>query len=65
MKLETIKVSNPSGEGFMIINKSDFKEDVHNLWIDNDVEYNHVVVEATDQETVQQSRRGRPPKAII
>lgn len=68
MKIETIKVFNPSGDGFMIINESDFKEDIHNLWVESAVEYEPVVSEKTEfdiqpqeeKQEAQQAKRGRP-----
>jgi hypothetical protein len=72
MIIETVRVFNPSGDGFMIINKKDFMEDIHKLWVeaaDVVVEELPVVLDGSgnqlDPVTPQNAntiKRGRPFK---
>lgn len=72
MKIETVQVSNPSGDGFMIINKKDFNRDIHKLWVeaaDVVVEELPVVLDGSGDEldpvtpqNINIPKRGRPFK---
>lgn len=69
MILETVRVINPSGEGYMLINATDFDPSTHQLFKEIPAKIKAIPDEplpeepetvAPDEEVVSETKRGRP-----